>query len=472
MSTAPVDGRAPWAGGGGLTPPAVAAAAEAARWGWACGERFLWLAGGGVIFWLAMLARPDWLPLLWLWEGAVALAWLMDARRLPKPVRLGVGRVWLGPAHLGGVRLRWSVRNGGGGGILVSLRDDLPPALSGAGEVCPFARQRLPPGAEASAERMLHPLELGPAACGDAYLRYQTAWGLAERWARVRLAQSVRVYPDLDVARRAAVGLSPASQRQTALRRRARRAGEGREFASLRAFRAGDEPRDVCWPASARSGRLMIKERQAERGAPVWLVLDCGRLMRARIGGQRRLGHLAAIALALASTALAAGDRVGLLAYGGAIQCRLSPAAGVRQQRAILEGLGGLVAEPGEADHFRAAGVLLAAQPRRALVAWLTELPESGALPEVAEAGAHVSQRHFLLLAVPRPAALVAAARAAPETVADMYRAAAALDLAMRREETLARLRARGARALELAPETMAAALVQQYLDIKQAGRL
>lgn len=468
----PLGERAPWADGGGLTPPAMAAAAEAAPWGWACGRRFLWLAGSGVILWLAMLTRPIGLLLLVIWEGAAVLAWVLDAHRLPAPARLGVGRTWLGPAHLGGIRLRWSVHNGSGAGIAVTLQDDLPAAVSGGGELCPFARHWLPPGEAAREERNLHPLELGPAGCGDAYLRYQTGWGLAERWARVRLAQTARVYPDLQAARGAAVGLSRASQRQAAARRQARRAGEGREFASLRAFRPGDEPRDLCWPASARCGRLMAKERQAERGEPVWLVLDCGRLMRARVGGQRRLGHLAATALALASTALAAGDRVGLLAYGGGLQCRLPPAPGVPQERAILEGLGSLVAEPGEADHFRAAGVLLAAQPRRALVVWLTELPESGALPEVVEAGAHVSRRHFLLLAVPRPAELAAAARVVPETVAEMYRAAAALDLTTRREQTLAQLRARGARALELAPAAMAAELVRQYLEIKQAGRV
>lgn len=462
---------APPAEGLRLAPADITAVAEPAPWGWACGPRLLWLLGGGVVLWLAMLVQPRWIIGLLAWEAGALLAWVVDARRMAAPASLQVRRHWLDAAHLGGARLRWSVRNVGARSLRISLWDHLPVALTGGAEAHPLDWRWLAAGGEVCGESAFQPLELGPADCGAATLCWQTNWGLARRWARAPLAQPIRVYPDLDAARRAAAGLSRLSPRQ-AQQRQARRAGPGREFASLRPFRSGDEPRDVCWPASARAGRLVVKERQAERGEPVWLVLDCGRLMRARTGGQRRLGQAAGIALALASTAVAGGDRIGLLAYGGGIQCRLPPAAGMGQWRLVLDRLGSLEAERGEADHFHAAGVLLAAQPRRALVIWLTELPESGALPEVVEAGAHVSQRHFLLLAVPRPAELLAAALAVPATPKEMYPAAAALDLAMRRQETLARLRTRGARALELPPEAMAAALVRQYLEIKQMGRL
>lgn len=474
MSTAAATSGGPVAAVAPLAPAAVAAKAYAAPWGWACGRRMLWLLAAGLVWWLAALAEPRWIVLAPAWEAAVLAAWVLDLRRLPVPAGLTVERNWLGPAHLGGARLGWRIRNRASRGVAVWLADELPPGLTSGAAAGVVQGRWLAAGSQLAVEAEFQPQDLGGAPCGQPYLRYQSAWGLAERRARAPLAQSVRVYPDLEAARRDAAALSLTHPRLAALLRNARQKGRGREFESLRAFREGDEPRDIFWPATARTGRTMVKVRQAERGEPVWLVLDCGRLMRARErGGEpRRLGRAATAALTLASAALAASDKVGLLAYGAGIQCRLPPAGGAGQARAVLEALAGLEAERGEADHYRAAAALLAAQPRRAMVIWLTELAESGLMPEVVEAGAQISRRHCLLLAVPRVAALAAAATAIPASPREMYLAAAALELAVRRQETLARLRAQGARAIELGRETMAATLVRQYLEIKLSGRL
>jgi uncharacterized protein (DUF58 family) len=77
-------------------------------------------------------------------------------------------------------------------------------------------------------------------------------------------------------------------------KRRAKRVGTGREFESLRDYRPGDERRDVCWTASARRGKLVTKVYQPERSQAVWLLVDAGRLLRARIGARTMLdrdGH-------------------------------------------------------------------------------------------------------------------------------------------------------------------------------------
>ncbi|MGH9505997.1 MAG: hypothetical protein ACRD13_03650, partial [Terriglobales bacterium] len=105
---------APPAEGLRLAPADIAAAAEPAPWGWACGPRLFWLLGGGVVLWLAMLVQPRWIIGLLAWEAGALLAWVVDARRLAAPASLQVRRQWPDAAHLGGARLRWSVRNVGG----------------------------------------------------------------------------------------------------------------------------------------------------------------------------------------------------------------------------------------------------------------------------------------------------------------------------------------------------------------------
>src|SRR5207244_5575671 len=62
-----------------------------------------------------------------------------------------------------------------------------------------------------------------------------------------------------------------------------RQPGMGREFESLREYRQGDEPRDVCWTAAARRGKPISRVYRVERSQSVIIVVDDGRLMLARV---------------------------------------------------------------------------------------------------------------------------------------------------------------------------------------------
>ena len=63
------------------------------------------------------------------------------------------------------------------------------------------------------------------------------------------------------------------------------------------------------------------------------------------------------------------------------------------------------------------------------------------------------------------------AARQRPESVPDMFRSAAAQEVAHRRDVLLARLRSRGALALEVSTR-LSPAVVNAYLEIKQRNRI
>src|SRR6185503_9697093 len=142
--------------------------------------------------------------------------------------------------------------------------------------------------------------------------------------------------------------------------RQTRQRGLGRDFESLREYREGDDLRDVCWTASARRGSPITRQYQSERSQPVWIVLDCGRLMRSRVapGGKRlpassqtirhsKLDLACSTPVALAQLALFSGDRVGLLAYGQTVQQRLLPGRGAAHLRQLIELLAQARAEAG-----------------------------------------------------------------------------------------------------------------------------
>lgn len=439
------------------------------RVGVACGRRgflllvvgFAWLvpAFADVRFAWAMLA----------WDGFVVGAWLIDVWRLPAPGALTIRRVWLAPAALSVESdVEITLTNHTNVPISARVLDAVPRELRAApAEVQLHAR----PQADVQARYTIRPSARGRADVGDAYLRYQSFLRIAERWAKVDLAQTVTTCPNIEEAKRHSIFLI--RSRQIELEKRSTRLrGTGRTFESLREYRQGDEFRDICWTASARRGKLATRVFEIERSQTIWLLLDSGRLMRARVGGLSKLDYSVNAALALSQVALNGGDRVGLLAYGRRITQRLPASRGSAHLTRIIDGLASVQEDEWEADHVQAASRLLTDQKRRSLVVWLTDLAETATTPEVVRAVSQLMAHHVVLFVVIGQPDLQALARRRPESVGQMFEGAAAQELVHRRELLLAKLHDAGALVLETSSTGLALALVNSYLDIKQRGRL
>ncbi|HMD76213.1 MAG TPA: DUF58 domain-containing protein, partial [Terracidiphilus sp.] len=299
---------------------------------------FLWLIPG---FWDGRLAFA-----MLAWDAVVLTAALLDGLRLPRAGQLIASRSWSNaPALDSETEIELTIENQGQTIIECRLVDDLPPAL-----VTQPSTHRLTafPRVPASLRYRFEPQERGDWETGWLYLRYRSPLGLAERWAKAPLTQKVRVYPVLRTGEQQQIFLARSRQIDLQLRRVQQR-GLGRDFESLREYREGDDLRDICWTATARRGSLITRQYQTERSQPVWIVLDCGRLMRSRVAMARelvqkpgpapsrsKLDHACTTAVALAQLALFSGDRVGLLAYGQSIQQRLLPGRGAAHLRQLI----------------------------------------------------------------------------------------------------------------------------------------
>jgi uncharacterized protein (DUF58 family) len=138
----------------------------------------------------------------------------------------------------------------------------------------------------------------------------------------------------------------------------------------------------------------------------------------------------------------------------------------------MIELLAQVRAETSEADHLRAAAVLNRLQPRRALVLWITDLAESAMRPEVIDGAAHLLRRHLLLFVAMAQPEVAALAQERPAKVETMFRAAAAQEMAGRRELLLARLHEQGALTLDLDPERLTSSVLNQYLTVKERAMI
>jgi uncharacterized protein (DUF58 family) len=470
-----------------LVPEAVCARAVPA-------ER--WPLGFGTRFFIALMAGLVWLGPAWwdhrfayamlLWDASVLLTWLFDLSRLPKPNQIEVARQWESPLYLGeSTEVTLRVSNEARAMIRVSLQDDVPDSLAPSP---PGGEIEVRKGEARSLSYSVLPVSRGDTSLQDIHLRYQGLLRFAERRAAVRLKQTVRVYPSLRESKQYMLYLM--RSRQIELEKRLRRTiGAGREFESLRDYREGDEPRDICWTATARRGKLVTRTYQMERSQQVAIVIDAGRLLQAKV---QPLGHhpespdlkwpsgvvlakldyAVSAALSLARVALYSGDAVGLTAYARSLQARLLPARGAWHLRTLVESLALVQGKLAEGDHQAAAGYLLSTHKRRSLVVWLTDLAETAATPEVIEAASRLAARHLVLfIAIGQPE-LYRLAAVRPTSVREAYRYVVAQEIIERRDLLLRRLRHQGALAFELEPNQLAAGLVNRYLEVKERSRL
>jgi uncharacterized protein (DUF58 family) len=459
-----------------LTPPSVEVCARGRKLlPFAFGPRFFVMLLIGFVWLVPAWWSPRFIVGMFVWDALVLVAWLFDLFRVPVPSELMVSRNWSGPLTLGraaSVDLR--IHNLGRIAVSVTLVDRTPAALR---EEPPVLTAIIRPSVPALQHYTVLPRERGDAELGELFLRYRSGFGFAERWAVAPLAQTVCVLPDLLQAEEQALLLIRSRQIEMQNRRH-RQPGMGREFESLREYREGDEFRDISWSATARRHQLITRTYTAERSQRVWIVLDAGRLLRARVRESgcdvrfSKLDYAVNAALSVAQVASRHGDRVGLIAYGRSIQQSAAPGRGPLHIRTLVDALARVRSEPGEADHARAARTITQKQTRRSLVVWITDFAETPATPDVIEYSAQLGKHHLVLFAAIGQTDLAAAAQSIPETEVEMFRQAAALEIVDRRDLLLRKLRQTGVLALELAPGRLTTSLVNEYLQIKDRGLL
>ena len=138
---------------------------------------------------------------------------------------------------------------------------------------------------------------------------------------------------DLAGLRAGAAGLSldahRSSRRGRAGARLSKFRGRGMEYSESRMYLPGDDIRSIDWRVTARTGRVHTKLFHEERDRPVLFIVDLGAQMR--FGTRRAFKSVVAAETAslLAWAAVANGDRVGALVFGGGCTAE-SPVKGGR----------------------------------------------------------------------------------------------------------------------------------------------
>jgi uncharacterized protein (DUF58 family) len=116
-------------------------------------------------------------------------------------------------------------------------------------------------------------------------------------------------------------------------------AGEGDELRELRDHVAGDPFKRIAWKASARRGRLLVREMERDERDVVWLVVDASVDLWAGELGAAPLDRVVEDAGALATRHLRRGDLVGLVVAASRLRSWIAPGDGVSQASVIAAAL-------------------------------------------------------------------------------------------------------------------------------------
>jgi len=433
-------------------------------------RRWFAVAAGLAVIGLAGLVWPRALGAMLLADAIWMLALLVDLVGLPTVRNLVVTRIappGLSVGRAATVRYCW--RHTLSATVRLEAREELPSVLDQGPP--PVRRLTIPPGKVVEEAHQFTPRHRGRAEGGVLTVRLEGPWGLILRQARVSLPWNLAVYPTLPPATRHALPAQVRRRREAGLRA-VRALGEGRVFESLREWVTGDDTRAIDWKATARRGRAMVRQFEDERRQQVLIVIDAGRQLTAESDGVPRLEKVLEAALALAQSAVAQDDNVGLLVFDDQVRHYVAPRRGRSALRAILEALASVEGRLVEPDYPAAFRHLALRSRRRALTVLFTDVIDRSSSQALLSRMGTLRPRHLPVAVTLRDPALERLAQARPVTDVVAFERAAAEELLLERSDALAAMREAGVVVVDVAPAGAADAIVSQYRTLKRKGML
>jgi uncharacterized protein (DUF58 family) len=295
--------------------------------------------------------------------------------------------------------------------------------------------------------------------------------GLVERIVTTGSTSELHVLPNLKAVRRLHKRLNAFALRGLGSRT-APRIGKGREFDRLRDYVIDDDYRDIAWRASARHGRLIVREFRLDRSQEILLCLDQGHRMAARVAQVTRLDHAVNAAVLISYICNRMEDRVGIVSFDTEVDKGLAAGRGAAHLRAITSYVTSLEAAYRFTDYVAMASSIRRRLHHRTLLLMMTVLPEREDRFALLRAVEMLAPQHLPLIIVLSDPNLKAAAQFQPSNKSELSETLVARDLWLGRVELMRDLRARGALVVDSTPEDAGVDAVNAYIDVKRRQML
>jgi uncharacterized protein (DUF58 family) len=429
--------------------------------------RLAWLVAAGVPPLMLMGLLPALGPIVLLYDIVLAAMVLSDIIATPRPETvLTVDRYVDEKLSMGVPNVVvLEARNRAAYPLAVRVRDEPPYQFDLDGEAEQVVN--LPSGnAPVHVRYHVQPPAKGDFTFGDMFVQYSGRLGLIMRQARFSAGRMVKVYPNLLETQKYEMLARRGRLQQVGIRS-ARIRGGGSEFESLRDYVPGDEFKKIDWSATARRGKLITRQYEAERSQNVMILLDTGRTMLQPVQKMAKLDFVINTALMLAYVASVSDDKIGMMAFDADVRAFLPPAKSKAQVYHIVENLYNLDARLVESDYRESFEYLASRWRRRSLVVLFTDLVDPESSSQILDAVPILEDRHRVVCVTVSDPNIIGASRIDPAVADDVYRKAVAQQVLHERRQAISTLRHRGVWTIDSPPEELSADLVNHYLDLK-----
>lgn len=363
--------------------------------------------------------------------------------------------------------VRLEIENLGNSSSTIKIRDEAPDTAIVEGNEF---KVTLAPEELKELTYHLTPLERGRQNFRGTFIRYAAPFGLALIQKQLPTQAETRVYPNVLAVREFDLLRQKGRLNMMGVRR-SRSKGLGTEFESLRDYNE-DDYRKIDWKASARRGKLVVRNYEQESNQCVFVCVDVGRHMLSEVDGIRKIDYCLDACLLLLHAAERAGDQIGLMMFNDVVKRYVVPRKGKQQVAAVLDALYDSLAEPVQPDYAAAFGYLAKRWKRRSLVVLFTDSENYDQANELALALDLVRKRHLVFVVRVSDPHIKAMVHQTVGNDKQLFERAAAQWYTNDRKRAEARLAKIGIQSIEAEPQELGQALVGAYLHVKERNLL
>lgn len=302
------------------------------------------------------------------------------------------------------------------------------------------------------------------------YIRYASRLGLWERQMATNKKDTIKVIPDLTETRHYLKD-AQAFLLHEGMKIRKHQSGTG-EFAQIRNYVVGDDPRMINWRQTAKLQEVMTNEYEPEHGKHITILIDCGRMMGVELDEGSRLEKTIEASITVAAAALKNGDYVGVLAFSSDIKVYVPPEKGMNHLQRILQSIYHLQADAKESNYAGVMGYLQTVQKKRSLILLFSDiqtfLHEESTLHYIKR----LRQKHLFLMIGIEDEELIKETNVKPENVQLAMRKSIAQQQIQIKKRRKAKWQAQGLIMIEAKEDKLATIAVSRVIHWMNQGLL
>ncbi|MBA4852640.1 DUF58 domain-containing protein [Emticicia sp. BO119] len=247
-----------------------------------------------------------------------------------------------------------------------------------------------------------------------------------------------------------------------------RKIGQSLEFEQIKDYVNGDNYRHINWKASAKQGRLMLNQYQAERSQDIYMVLDMGRSMKMPFNRQTLLDYAINGTIALTKSILDVKDKAGLITFSSKNCAYLSARSDYKQFGIINDMLYNLTTDFLESDFERLYKFVRFKVRQRSLLIIFTNFDSINSLKRNLQYLKAIAKYHLVLVVFFENSEIVELVNQPVNNLREVYSNTIGKHFLSQNELILKELVKSGIQGLISQPHLLSIEAINKYLQIKR----